>query len=88
MFETDINKWLPDDVSVPAEDSNKELGRVVGFLAVSLHKVLERVERAEKTIAQLEDLVAQCCDKLNIPVPFPGQDDDFGLAPKPKGSQS
>lgn len=53
LFETDINKWLPDDVSVPAEDSDKELGRVVGFLAVSLHKVLERVERAEQTIEQL-----------------------------------
>jgi hypothetical protein len=35
-------------------------------------------------IERLEGLVAKCCDKLNIPVPFPGQDSDFGLAPKPK----
>lgn len=84
MFETDVSKWLPDDVSAPAEDKVEELGRVVGFLAVTRNKVFERVERAEKTIEQLEDLLAQCCDKLNIPVPFPGQDSDFGLAPKPK----
>lgn len=123
LFETDINKWLPEDPSKPAEDRAGELGRVVGFLAVSLNKTLERVEQAEKEISRLElslvsateltvarrlleerfqkivdarsalhtdyierleNLVAQCCAKLNIPVPFPGQDDDFGLAPKPK----
>lgn len=38
-------------------------------------------------IERLEKLVAQCCAKLNIPVPFPGQDDDFGLSPRPKKEQ-
>lgn len=38
-------------------------------------------------IERLENLVAQCCAKLNIPVPFPGQDDDFGLSPRPKKAQ-
>jgi hypothetical protein len=123
MFETDINKWLPDDVSKPAEDRVEELGRVVGFLTVTLNKAFERIEQAEEAtnrlrlnlvsaqelaiarqltekrfqeivdaraalqlayIERLEDLVTKCCDKLNIPVPFPGQNSDFGLAPKPK----
>ena len=102
LFETDINKWLPEDASKPAEDRVEELGRVVGFLAVSLNKTLERVEQAEKTIEhaqkvayaraalhmdyieRLENLVAKCCAKCNISVPFLGQDDDFGLSPKPK----
>lgn len=125
-FETDINKWLPEDPSKPAEDRVEELGRVVGFLAVMLNKALERIEQAEREavrlqqslvsatelmvarrlmeercqkivdaraalhlayIERLENLVVQCCAKLNIPVPFPGQDDDFGLAPKPKKAQ-
>lgn len=126
-FETDINKWLPEDPSKPAEDRVKELGRVVGFLAVTLNKAFERIEQAEEAtnrlrlslvsaeelmvarrlleerfqkivdaraarhlayIERLENLVAQCCAKLNISVPFPGQDDDFGLSPKPKKAQA
>lgn len=126
-FETDINKWLPEDPSKPAEDRVEELGRVVGFLTVTLNKAFERIEQAEQRadrlqqslvasaklsskrhaqdkrfeeivdaraalhlayIERLENLVAQCCAKLNIPVPFPGQDDDFGLSPKPKKAQA
>jgi len=35
-------------------------------------------------IERLESLAAQCCGKLNIPVPFPGADSDFGLSPRSK----
>lgn len=109
LFETDVSKWLPDDASQPAEDKVEELGRVVGFLAVTLETAFKRIEQAEADnkkllgriesvkelndardrvrmdyIERLEDLVAECCEKLNIPVPFPGADSDFGLAPKPK----
>lgn len=101
MFETDIASLLP---AVPQTDKGRiaDLRERVEQLEKRELRLLDTIELLAKHdnllcarlalhldyIERLENLVAQCCAKLNIPVPFPGQDDDFGLSPKPKKAQA
>lgn len=88
MFETDIASLLPDDnTSLAALKTQvQELTR----LLVRLLKVQEDMVALERIKGECVDLLLARVERLereaelDVPTPFPGQDDDFGLAPKSK----
>lgn len=88
MFETDIASLLPDDnTSLAALKAQvQELTR----LLVRLLKLQEDMVELDKIKARSFDVLCARVERLerelelDVPQPFPGQDDDFGLAPKSK----
>lgn len=92
MFETDIASLLP---AVPQTDKghSADLRARVAQLESDQLRLLDLIEK----MVELDKIKARSFDvlcarvkqlerelELDVPQPFPGQDDDFGLAPKSK----
>lgn len=95
MFETDIGSLLPDDndrvarlearVAALEHDQLRFLGLLEQMVSLDKSRSQFDVELGEQlTVLRLRVLRLEREAELDKPQPFPGQDDDFGLAPKPK----